>query len=78
MGNTLGAGQQRVVELDRVQLKVALDIFKPFQRVAGSRLKLENFGTALILVFLESILNGVFAVQVVGKRNRAFHGKFGA
>ena len=78
VADALRAGQQRIVELHRIEMEIALDLLEPFQRIARRRLQPQHFDPARVLVFLEGRLHGRLAVQVVGERDGALHRELGA
>ncbi len=78
VAHALGAGEERVVELDHVEVEVLLDILEPGERVLRGRLQAQDFDAALVLILGEGGLEARLAVQVVGERNGAFHGQLGA
>ena len=53
VADALRARQQRIVELHRIEMQIALDVLEPFQRIARRRLQAQHFGAARILVFGE-------------------------
>jgi hypothetical protein len=71
VADPLRAGQQRIVELHRVEVEVALDLLEPFQRVARRRLQAQHLEPALVLVLGEGRLHRRFGMQVIGQRDGA-------
>ena len=53
VADPLRARQKRVVKLQGVHAEVALDLFKPLQRVARRRLQAQNLKPPLALITLE-------------------------
>ena len=78
VADALRAGQQRIVELHRVEMQIALDLLEPFRRVARRALQLEDLGAALILIALQGRLHPGFGVQVFGESHGAFERELGA
>ena len=78
MADALGAREQRIVELNRIEVEIALDLLEPLQRVAGGRLQAQHFKPSLFLVALESLLQCRFAVQIVGQSDCAVECEPGA
>ncbi len=78
MADALRARQQRVVELDRIEVEVALDILEPFERIAGGRLEAQHLGAPRLLVFGEGGGDARLAFQMVRERDRAFHRELGS
>ena len=78
VADALRARQQRIVELHRIEMQIALDILEPLHRISRRRLQAQHFGAAGILVFCERRLHGRLAVQIVRHDDRALHGELGA
>ncbi len=78
VADALRARQQRIVELHRVEVEVALDVLEPLERIAGGRLQPQHLGAARILVFAERRRDARLAVQIAGERDRALHRELGA
>ena len=72
------AGEERIVELHRVEVEVALDLLEPFHRVPRGRLKPQHLHAALVLVFLEGGFERRLGLDVVRQRDGAFERKLGA
>jgi hypothetical protein len=47
VADALRAGQERIVELHRIEVEIALDLLEPFHRVARRRLQPQHFEPAL-------------------------------
>ena len=71
VADALRAGQQRVGELDGIEVEVALDLLEPLHRVARGRLQAQHVEPPLVLVLREGGLHGRLGVQVVGERDGA-------
>ena len=56
MADALAARQQGIGELQGGQIKIALHLFKPFQRVARRRLQAQHFHPPLVLIPLKRAL----------------------
>ena len=78
MADALRAGEERVGELDRVEVEVALDLLEPLHRVARGGLEAEDVEAAGGLVLLEGGLEGGLGVEVGGERDGAVEGEAGA
>ena len=78
VADALRAGEERVGELDGVEVEVALDLLEPLHRVARGRLEAEHVEAAGVLVLLEGGLEGRLGVQVGGERDGAVEGEAGA
>ena len=64
--DSLGAGQQAVVELYRVQIQVALHVLEPFGGVPRRRLQLQHLDPPVFLIPPEGRLH-VSIVQIAGQ-----------
>ena len=53
VADALRAGEERVSELERLEMRVALEGLEPFGRVAGAVLELEHLEVPLGLIFVE-------------------------
>ena len=71
MADALAARQQGIGELQGGQIKIALHLFKPFQRVARRRLQAQHFHPPLVLIPLKRALQCGFRMQVFRQGNRA-------
>ena len=78
VADALRAGEQRVGELHRVEVEVALDLLEPLHRVARGRLEAEHVEAAGVLVLREGGLEGRLGVQVAGERDGAVEREAGA
>ncbi len=78
VADALRAGQQRIIELHRIETQIALDILEPFQRISRRRLQAQHFGAAGVLVFRKRRRKRRFGVEIIRHGDRAFHGKLGA
>src|SRR6185437_2597059 len=78
MADSLRAGKQRIIELYRVEMEVALDVLEPLGRVARGVLQPQHFEPTFTLVALERGGQGWFGADVVGERDGAFHRELGA
>jgi hypothetical protein len=78
MADALRAGQQRIVELHRMQVEVPLHVLEPFQRVSRSRLQLQHFQPPGLLILVERSRHVRFGVQVFRQRDGAFQRQLGA
>jgi len=76
MADALRARQQRIVELNRIEIEVPLDILEPFSRIARRTLQTQHLEPPLILVAAEGLGHRRLAVQIIGQRNGAFERKF--
>ena len=76
--DALRAGEQGIVELNGVEMQIALDILKPFSGVARGILQLEHFETAVGLVAREGLRQRRFALQIIGQRDGTFERQLGA
>ena len=78
VADALRAGEERVGELDRVEVEVALDLLEPLHGVARGGLEAEDVEAAGGLVLLEGGFEGRFGVEVGGERDGAVEGEAGA
>ena len=78
MADPLRAGQQRVVELHRVEVEVALDVLEPGKGVAGGGLEAEGLDAAELLVGRERRLHGRLLDQRLGEGHRPLHRELGS
>ena len=78
VADALRARQQRIVELHRIEMQIALDLLEPFQRIARRRLQPQHLGAARVLVFRERRLHGRLGVQILRQRDGALHRELGA
>ena len=58
MADALRPGEELVGELQRLEMRVALERLKPFGRVARAVLELEHLEAALRLIFVECCREG--------------------
>ena len=58
VADALRAGQQRISELDRLEMEIAVERLEPFGRVARAVLELEHLEVALGLIFGERLDRG--------------------
>ena len=87
VADALAAGEQRISELQRLEMEVAVQRLEPFGRVARAVLELEHFEAALRLIFVErgfrdspSALEApsLHAVEHLGQLDRVFERELGA
>ena len=83
MADALTAREQRVSELQWLEMEVAVEGFEPFGRVACAVLQLEDFERALGLVFVEGGFEGEGLVIASGAKQSSVasldcRGSFGA
>ena len=70
MADALTAGQQRIGELGGIKVKIAFNLFEPFQTVAGGGLQAQHLDPALGLIAVKRPFQRRFAVQIFRQRNR--------
>ena len=75
MRDALAAGQERIGELRRRQVEIALHTLEPFEAVAGRRLQPQDLDPAFILITPESLFQCRFGMQVFGKCYGAVEGE---
>ena len=78
VADALRARQQRIVELHRIEMQIALDVLEPFQRIARRRLQAQHFRAARVFVFRKRRLHGRLAVEIIRHRGGALHRELGA
>ena len=72
VADALRAGEQRISELDRLEMEIAVERLEPFGRVAGAVLELEHLEVALGLIFGERRVAGQAGpVQHLGELDRS-------
>ena len=78
VADPLAAGEQRISELDRLEMQIAVQRLEPFGRVARAVLELQHFEVPLRLIFGER-LRAVEArpVQHLGELDRIFERELG-
>ena len=64
MADALRTREQRIVELHRIEMKIAFHILEPFGRIARRVLQSQHLEPPLILIALEGRLHGRLAVQI--------------
>ena len=78
MADALAAGQQRISELQRVEVEIAVERLEPFGRIARRVLQLEHLERAFGLILVERLRQRqVAAVEHVGELDRIFERKLG-
>src|SRR5580704_2707588 len=78
MTEALRAREQRIIELHRVEVQVALHILEPFHGITRRRLQAQHFRAARVLVFGERRLHVWFAVKIICHGYCALHSELGA
>ena len=78
VADALRAREQRIIELHRIEMQIALDILEPFGRIARRVLQTQHFRAPLILVAAEGGGEIGLAMDIVGERDGAFHRELGA
>ena len=79
VADALAAREQRVSELERLEMRVALQSLEPFGRVARAVLELEDFEVPLRLIFVERGFEAeVLAIEHIRKFDRVLEGELGA
>ena len=79
VADALAARQQRISELQRLEMEIALDVLEPFGRVARAVLELEHFESAA-----RPRIGGAppamvgLAVEILGQLDRVFERELGA
>ena len=74
VADALRARQQRIVELHRIEMEIALDVLEPFGRIARRVLQPQHFEPALVSRSGAKAAASVgLAVDVIGERDGAFH-----
>ena len=58
VADPLRAGEQRVSELQRLEIEVALEMLEPFGRIAGRALQLQDLEVPLLAVLFERLAEG--------------------
>src|SRR5438552_14550976 len=69
--DALRAREQRIAELQGIEMEIALDLLEPLGRVARRALQSQHLGSALILVAPEGLGHAGLGVQVLSQRNGA-------
>ena len=79
VADALAAGQQRISELQRLEMEVALERLEPFGRVAGAVLQLEHLEVPLGDIFEHRRVEGqARTVQHLGQLDRILERQLGA
>src|SRR4029079_9996249 len=72
---TLRTSEQRIVELDGIEIEIAFDILEPFRRIACGILQPQHLKSTFFLIATKGRSNIGFTVEIVGQRYRTFHGQ---
>ena len=78
VADALRAREQRIAELHRVEVEIALDVLEPLGRIARRILQAQHFEPPLALVAREGLLQRRLRADVIGERDGAFHGELRA
>ena len=77
VADALAAGHQRISELPRLEVEIAVQCLEPFGRIARAVLKLQDFQAALGLIFLERLgQRQTRAIEHLGELDRIFERQF--
>src|SRR5260221_5977572 len=78
MADTLRACEQRIVELNGVELEVTLDVLKPLRRIARRALQPQNLKPPLAFIAKKGTLHRRLTVQIFRQGDGAFEREFRA